>query len=353
MMNVSSGVPSNLRSISFVSAVMKGDRSPQELFLMIDALIALEWKVSFTFLKQLYCCGAEKSCSLPKWTGDFGGVATEESFHSTVHALDFAFDHFDVLETMDDLFILATHFPPIFDWYQKNSHRIGIGKLDNNHLLRQTPYITKMKFPYIGEINLGPTFVTSQKAVLAAADAISALSSVTQIMSIRVAKPQISSDIDPIIKIATARGIFIEVVDERESPYERFEMYEDHSIFLVQDAFYLTRTDHLGCASHAFANGNTTPIRFLTGMLKRKIEIYKGITDAPPELQTYFDVIGQQTVVNDNPSVIPMFMINRNTKFFKKLCQSGYEEYHMALMRRGIQGDDLAKGQQTALIHFT
>jgi len=332
---------SQLRTISFIASLNDEKRSFKEFFLMVDALIPLEWKVEFTFLKKMYCCGAEKTCPLPKWNDtEAAGTATEESYQKSVRAFEFISEYFHSVVTRDDLFLIKHQFPLIYEFYRENSHRMMIGSLDNNGLLRQAPLIMRdMRFNEIDSIKLGSYFLQSEKVAEAAFNAIKMLAEGLKIHSVSMAEPS-----DPVIaaKVHEIKAwcdwckipAMIMSQDALEGerrisdgtgPLDDFEYYEEHALFFVQDKFYLTKYESTANPSNTFYEvvDEIDPVALLAGMVRRKIAMYgENMSRAKGRILDYFTWINQNAKTNDQFTFIPRFMINTTSRFYRSLLKN-------------------------------
>lgn len=326
--------PSSRRNIAFTSSV-EGAPSFKDFFLTVDALVALEWKVEFTFLKQLFCCGAETTCALPRWTGEFSGSATEETFERTRIGIEFAHRYFHTISTRDDLFLMKKTFPLIWEWYQANAHMMFLGSLDNNRLLTHAPLIKGLPFLGVDTIKLGPEFLSNEKAARAAFDAIREIGDQMPIYRITMAETPDTTIQREIIAWAEKNGVENELVtaeklieerhsDDGTAPNSTFELYEDHSIFFVQDRFYLHKYDHLGCGDGSFytVNGPVNSREFIYNLVTRRIDYYRENTEkASGRVKDYFTWVVENVEVDDNYTFIPGFMMQMNGSFANALVE--------------------------------
>lgn len=352
-------VPSGSRSVSRKNlsflASLEQARSFKEFFLMVDATIGLDWNVEFTFLPKLYCCGSSPDCPLPKREGDADAPGAFQAVTAAEEIFAFFNSFFESAVTRDDLFVLKTKNPALYDWYREHCAEMHVGNLDNNHLMRQAELIaTDFKFRSIRGIKLGPTYVENPKALGPAIEKLRFLTERIEIGGVQFAQPRTPEGtrlIGEAVSFLRARGIEHDVVSEetyeREKALgglvsrEEFDFYEEHALFFIHDRFYLNQNDHVldtGAGFGVYGKG-LEPAQFLVDMVDRKLKMYaRKAPRASGALKEYFGALGERVSLNQDFTFIPRFMMNDQGPFYRKLATGGhFHDTPHGLLRAGAK----------------
>jgi hypothetical protein len=210
-----------------------------------------------------------------------------------------------------------------------------LGSLDNNRLLTHTPLVKGLGFLGVDSIKLGPEFLSNEKAARAAFDAIRDIGEQMPIYGITMAETDDTTIQRQIITWAEQNNVKNEMVtaeqlkaerhsDDGTSPNETFELYEDHSLFFVQDRFYLHKYDHLGCTDGSFykVEGSVNSWEFIHNLVERRIRYYaENVPEATGRIREYFSWVANNVEVDDHYTFIPAFMMEMDGRFADALVE--------------------------------
>lgn len=339
------------RNLSFHPS-LAGATSDKDFFVRLDALMNVEWKVDFTVMGQMFCCGASNQCSLPKVT-QVSKQFEEQKMALVEESLNFACEYFHHVATLDDLGLLQRQNPVAFEFYQKNSPRLFISSLNNANLVRQYQMInSEFNFRGVDDIKLNGAFLRNRENAENAFEAIVGLKmpfhTITAPLDVDPEVRRVLNEIEDYVnKCSFGDGPHIRYISEADLLQEEdgtsYEYWEEHTTYMVQNRFFLNKEE--SSHYHKFfytSEGRPDPMKFLVGMLKRKIELYRENLSKMPEgrQKDYHGWVVNHAVVNEDFNFIPAIMMDRTTHYWQSLvCDGIMMETPMGLIRRGSLTD--------------
>jgi len=220
-------------------------------FFSKDAFMNLEWKVDFTVLPTVFCCGALDNCSVPK----LGKVYKEynDDLENIQKSFDFARQYFWRVGTMDDISFI-NDYPESEEFYKTNSKYMSISNITNNQILEcKELIINKYQFHTIDDIKIGPAFMNNIQKRDEITNAIKELANHIPIQAISVAKPDTDYPVS-LIEFCNSNDIIIEVVDTNEFHYREdflqrnyqlgtFDYWYERITYMFRNNIYLNKQE--------------------------------------------------------------------------------------------------------------
>lgn len=318
---------------------------------MVDATIGLDWNIEFTFLNQLYCCGASADCPLPKRSAS-APASPFRSVDFAEKAVGFFSDYFENSVTRDDLHNLKTQSPELYNWYRERSSALHVGHLDNNHLLRQTDLILQdFQFRSLMGVKLGPSFVENSKTFSLAIEKLRSLASRIQIGGVQIAEPKNAEGarlLESLVQLLSKHNIRHDVIGDDAAERDRgqgglvsrdeFDFYNEHALFFIGDRFYLNQFDHVLSAEEGFGAALDAP-QFLIEIIRQKIKMYdRKAPRASGLVKDYFQSVVQSVRLQAEYTFLPRFMLNDQGIYYRKLVSKGlFHDTPHGLLRSGAK----------------
>lgn len=133
-------------------------------FIEEDALAHLTAELVFSIFRRYRCQAGCSMCYIrDQWINE--DVFAAEMIPNITSGWETnvlrVFDMFDVVSTMDDLFMLNRDYPELFEFYRANAHRMSLTSMTDVALFQQAPLLgpSGLLFKSIYEISLSDTFL--------------------------------------------------------------------------------------------------------------------------------------------------------------------------------------------------
>jgi len=314
-------------------ASLEHAESFKDFFTCIDALIPLEWKIDITVFGQSFCCGASPVCNLP----NLSEIKNYDGSLDDVQAgLDFAVKYFHHVSTLDDLLVLSKDDELYYNFYTTNSCNLHISSLNNANIVRIAPLLLgdDMNFKGIDAIKISSKYIRNVEITSKVIETIFTIHAKVPIASITIAYPtdeEIQNELEKLkaltnveIRMISEQGLFEEENNNHDDNPDAFEFWEEHTLYLTKDKFFLTKHDALHASNTFYTiNGTIDPKQFVYDMVKRKIDMYNiAKQHVQNKLQKkYYTWVTENVIINEGYNWIPSIMYDPNI-FCKELVKT-------------------------------
>lgn len=350
----------------------------KEYFFKYDALHNVDYDVTFSVFRKYLCKANCEVCSIQKlWIPDdkFKKYVPIEIKNDLTSEILNLFDYFEVVNTVDDMFMIKHEYPHLYEFYKKYSHLVSLASITDNALPRHMKIIDELNFKSIHEISFSDVFIYSSEKTLGYV--LTQLEKIIQKTPIVLIKLILSfTDINEpgnkmqrIIDWAKERYIPIYTHNDfRNGTNIRFksdnaEVKNITNVF-VADApefanmllifgettyiqfndFYMTSTTSMSelYSPYYTMTEKFSPELMLTNMLKEKKRLYARFATYAKNSKTqnkyheYFTEISKNVQVNDDFNFIPIVMLSAISNFAKMLVERhDYEVTKFGWIKRG------------------
>jgi hypothetical protein len=339
----------------------EGTANFKEFFLINDALCNLDTELVFSAFKRYMCKAGCKMCYVKDmWMSDsnFDAFVPKTVTPAAEDRILDAWNYFEIVSMMDDLFWIKKKYPHLFDFYKRNSHRLSSTAMTDVAFIQQFDIVmNEMDFKYVYEISFSDRFLNKNGGKFAD-DIIARLTDVHAKSPLQKVKFIICDDLgekDPnvrkVIDWAHERNIYTDIHDDiTQGENQRFELetvdhqeknhYSEESYpflilcevtYLQWDEMFMTITDALSEKSipfYSIEESKLEPRGFIRDMLNAKIAIYQNNiqhmsrTHSSAKYIDYFSYIGSSVKVNDDYTFIPNFMLKPYTQMYKVMSST-------------------------------
>jgi len=300
------------------------DKSFKKFFLTCDALLPLEWRLSF--------------------------------IHGDDNLLP------EILPWFDRIVCLDTEFN---NWHAENSDKIYISNELNDYWEDELPMLDSMGFKGIDELHVNIHIIERTPAVI---KRIQTLDTPIRRIDVRLPEYGFEHNVDlkeleswcktndimfniitmydpPEVDASYSKPGFEGIVDPMPEPYEEdgeFYSVTGGSPFWYND-FYLNiqQKPRLTCQQKPFATA-FEPIEFMLNMIKAKLELY---TRYANDIQhknkniywMYFNWVANNIVINDDFNFIPDVMLPKYSSYYKQLVEREiFQDTPLGLIKPGV-----------------
>lgn len=331
----------------------------KEYFIKHDALKNISSELVVSLLRKYKCNAGCKMCYLKDtWLTDdaydsrYAPQALTPEIEQQILKL---FASFSIVTTMDDLILLKTTYPDLYQFYVRHGSRMSSTAMSDTAFIQQFPLIMdEIRFESIYEVSFSDVFLNKKKGGLVS-DIIVKLKALHQRSPIKKIKVIVlttdgesSPAVEMLVDWAHSEGISVGVHDDitqnkntkvslQHADYQELNFFSQESlpfqvlsevVHLQFTDLYMTMVDGTSERDAPFYNIITDGLddmsRFVYKMIRAKLATYDRyvhtITNrCDNKLYDYFSYVSQSVVVNEVFNFIPKLLLPQWTEMYKTL----------------------------------
>lgn len=287
-----------------------------------------------------------------------------------------AFDHFQTVATIDDLFFVKNKHPDLFEFYKRNSKRVNLTSMTDMALIQQTHIaLHDLDFNSIYDVTISDTFVQNPAIFTAVVRNLEALTEKYTLVKLRFiisTDPTVDrTNVAKLVAWAKNRGIYttgsndnqggnwffvnkiLDMVDHKETAYtvsgqELHQIYTEVTHLMLDRwvvSFYQSTQDE--DLSFYKLDSKFKPDAWLESLLREKLRQYDHsrtvmVRDANnANYFDYFTYIADNVTIHSNWNFIPRVMFDqRSSNYYHKLAENGFVETPLGLLRATVTNND-------------
>lgn len=345
-------------------------------FLTQDALKSVSFDLWFSPAKKYYCGSNCTVCYIKDKLAEglpfYDQMLPDKITDAQTEKWYDVFKYFYVIRTNDDLSLLKSKYPHIFEWYREHGHLFEYGMTDNAILAQHDILMNDLSLKGLGDVSMSDFFlnrINSKKnynKVLSILQDYMDKYDLCKIKIIRTEGGELQDHVIELVDWLNSNGVKnslqsdlrndensrygLDGVFEYQNTYTMnargttYQIYRE-AIHLFNDRFFYSIDDATDIRELPFhIIGDTfDPMKLLSDMLKTKLlkydkfgsELDYGISELIDKFKHYYINTKEVFVVNDDFNFIPTFMLDERTQFYHGLLEIGFVKTKMGLYKPG------------------
>lgn len=335
----------------------------KEYFIKHDALKNISSELVVSLLRKYKCNAGCKMCYLKDtWLPDdvydnnYAPAQLSEDVEQQILRL---FDSFSIVTTMDDLHLLKSKYPDLYQFYVRHGQRMSSTAMSDVAYIQQLPLLmTEVHFKNIYEVSFSDVFLNKKNGTLVD-DIIIGLQMLHQRSPVKKIKiillmddGESTSPVGQLVDWAHSENIAVGVHDDitqnrnntvslTYADYQELNFFSQDSIplqvlsevvHLQYTDLYMTMVDGTTNQAPPFYNIMTDGLddmsMFIAKMLRAKLDSYNRnasiITNrCDNKLYDYFSYVSQSVIVNEPFNFIPKLALSPWTEMYKTIVAQG------------------------------
>lgn len=338
----------------------------KEYFIKYDALKNVSSELVVSLLRKYKCNAGCKMCYLKDtWLSNnvydakYAPSPLTQDVEDQILKL---FGSFSIITTMDDLLLLKTKYPDLYQFYVRNGPKMSSTAMSDTAFIQQFPLImSEIHFESIYEVSFSDVFLNKKGGTLVG-DIIIKLKALHQRSPIKKIKVIVLTDdgessdaVGMLVDWAHSKSISVGVHDDitqnkntrvslKHADYQELNFYSQDSlpmqalsevVHLQYTDLYLTMVDCTSEQDPPFYNIITDGLDrmdvFLSKMLQAKIKTYERYVDSMDsacenKLRDYYKYVTSSVVAHEPHSFnfIPRLFLPNWTEMYKTIASQGF-----------------------------
>ena len=350
----------------------------KDFFIKHDALKNISSELVVTLLRKYKCDAGCQMCYIQhRWIPDAvyntkfaPGPITPEIEASMLKL----FDSFYTVTTIDDLYMLKSKYPDLYQFYVKHGHRMKSAAMSDNAFLQQYPLIMKeVQFAGIYEISFSDSLLNKKNGTMVndIVEMLEALNQRSPVVKIKVIQTlesgEASQAVATLVGWAHSKSIDVAchadfrtqgnrqlVLQNADHQEKNLHTQDSMPLMLLSEVVRLVYTDmYLTCVDgtaeqdppffNIMTDGLDDMSKFVAAMLQSKIDKYASYTFAITDRENnkvydYYQFVSSCVAVNAAYNFIPHLLLPSDSRMYHTIKDQGFVPTQLGLYKPSFDG---------------